>query len=107
MGDAAGSLGRHGAFLLASAGSARGDRVRGSNRLPDGAAAPAVQSRPARRQRAQHHARHSERGAGPAPPGRATPARMSSRVAYLDDAATPTVAPELAARIWECLPAQD
>ena len=66
-GVAAGAVGRHRAFLCASAPGARGNRIRGPHRPPDGAAAAAVQSRAARPQRAQYHARHPERGAGAAP----------------------------------------
>ena len=44
------------------------DRFRGSHRVPDGAAAAAVQPRAARSQRAQHPARHLERRAGAARP---------------------------------------
>ncbi len=67
------AVGRRRAFLRASAPGARRDRFRGSHRPSDGAAAPAVQSRAARSQRAQHPARHPvarfRAGAGSRPHG--------------------------------------
>ena len=79
------------------------NRFRRPYRAPDGALAPSVQPRAARPQRTQHHARHLERGAGPARSGGSA---QMNRPVYLDHAATTPVDPRVAAAMAQCLTAE-